>query len=170
MSQTESTAAVARTLTAAPRVPHHQVLYEDVVEIDELVSLPLGAEPTARNGANAGSEPPLPGEPRRGPTGEAVVVRRPPDLPAARAALLRAYDSGVRSVAVLLKHAAVFPDHEIAVGALCREIGFTQVSLSHEVMPMVKMVPRGYTVRRRPGGTRARGAVRLMFLRFEGTS
>lgn len=126
-----------------------QVLYEDVVEIDELVSLPIGPDPNPRNGAHAAAEPRLPGDYRTGPTGEEVVVRRPPDLAAARAALQRAFDAGTRSVAVLLKHAAVFPDHELAVGALCREIGFAQVSLSHQVMPMVKMVPRGYTVRSR---------------------
>lgn len=37
-------------------------------------------------------------------------------------------------------------DHEKAVGALARDLGFTQVSLSSEVMPMVRAVPRGYTV------------------------
>lgn len=37
-------------------------------------------------------------------------------------------------------------DHEKAVGALARHLGFTQVSLSSEVMPMVRAVPRGYTV------------------------
>lgn len=37
-------------------------------------------------------------------------------------------------------------DHEKAVGALARRLGFTQVSLSSEVMPMVRAVPRGYTV------------------------
>lgn len=37
-------------------------------------------------------------------------------------------------------------DHEKAVGALARCLGFTQVSLSSEVMPMVRAVPRGYTV------------------------
>lgn len=37
-------------------------------------------------------------------------------------------------------------DHEKAVGSLARSLGFTQVSLSSEVMPMVRAVPRGYTV------------------------
>lgn len=36
-------------------------------------------------------------------------------------------------------------NHEQEVGELAKEIGFTQVSLSSEVMPMIKMVPRGYT-------------------------
>lgn len=37
-------------------------------------------------------------------------------------------------------------DHEKAVGSLARRLGFTQVSLSSEIMPMVRAVPRGYTV------------------------
>lgn len=35
--------------------------------------------------------------------------------------------------------------HEIRIGELAREAGFSQVSLSHEVMPMTRMVPRGLT-------------------------
>ena len=49
------------------------------------------------------------------------------------------------SIAVVLKHAAIYPEHEKQVGALACQLGFSQVSLSHEVMPMVKMVPRGFT-------------------------
>ena len=44
-----------------------------------------------------------------------------------------------------LKHAAIYPDHEQAIGKLAGELGFSQVSLSSAVMQMVKMVPRGYT-------------------------
>lgn len=39
-----------------------------------------------------------------------------------------------------------WPPHEQAIGSLARKLGFTQVSLSSEVMPMVRAVPRGYTV------------------------
>ncbi|CAN0280663.1 unnamed protein product, partial [Ectocarpus sp. 13 AM-2016] len=38
-----------------------------------------------------------------------------------------------------------FADHERRVGKLAGEMGFTHVSLSSEVMPMVKAVPRGFT-------------------------
>ena len=38
-----------------------------------------------------------------------------------------------------------FSDHEVAVGHLAQEMGFTHVSLSSEIMPMVRIVPRGYT-------------------------
>ena len=54
-------------------------------------------------------------------------------------------DSGITSLAVVLKHSFLFPEHEHQVGKLAKEMGFQQVSLSSEVMPMVKMVPRGYT-------------------------
>lgn len=54
-------------------------------------------------------------------------------------------DAGITSLAVVLKHSFLFPEHEGAVGELAKSMGFTQVSLSSEVMPMVKMVPRGYT-------------------------
>ena len=53
--------------------------------------------------------------------------------------------AGFSSLAVVLKHAAIYPDHEQAIGKLAGELGFSQVSLSSAVMQMVKMVPRGYT-------------------------
>jgi 5-oxoprolinase (ATP-hydrolysing) len=36
-------------------------------------------------------------------------------------------------------------EHELTVGRIAKDVGFKHVSLSHEVMPMVKIVPRGYT-------------------------
>jgi 5-oxoprolinase (ATP-hydrolysing) len=42
-------------------------------------------------------------------------------------------------------HAYAFPEHEREIGKIADEIGFEQISLSHEVMPMVKMVARGDT-------------------------
>lgn len=54
-------------------------------------------------------------------------------------------DNDITSLAVVLKHSFLFPEHEEQVGALAKSMGFTQISLSSEVMPMVKMVPRGYT-------------------------
>lgn len=38
-----------------------------------------------------------------------------------------------------------FVEHELTVGRIAKEVGFEHVSLSHDVMPMVKIVPRGYT-------------------------
>lgn len=97
-----------------------------------------GPNPSAITHPEAGTR-------HHGVTGEAVVVRRAPDPAVLRAQLQAVYDSGIRSVAVVLKHAAILPEHERIVGRVAREVGFGQVSLSHEVMQMVKMVPRGYT-------------------------
>ena len=60
-------------------------------------------------------------------TGEAVCVRRAPDLVALRAQLEGVLAAGIESVAVVLKHAAIYPRHEQLVGVLAREMGFKQV-------------------------------------------
>jgi 5-oxoprolinase (ATP-hydrolysing) len=72
-------------------------------------------------------------------------VLRPLDEDAARAGLRAAYDAGFRAVAIVLLHGFRFTDHEARVAALAREIGFTQVSVSHEVSPLMKLVGRGDT-------------------------
>ena len=69
----------------------------------------------------------------------------PVDLDEARAALRTAHDDGIRSVAIVFMHGYRFHDHEAAVARLAREIGFTQVSVSHEVSPLMKLVGRGDT-------------------------
>ncbi|CAH0485443.1 unnamed protein product [Peronospora farinosa] len=54
-------------------------------------------------------------------------------------------DDGVKSVAIVLLHSYTFPRHEEKVRDIAVKLGFTQVSLSSKVMPMVKAVPRGFT-------------------------
>ena len=73
------------------------------------------------------------------------TVERAPDLGAVRAELVRAKDDGSRAVAVVLMHAYRYSAHEQQVAALAREAGFTQVSASHEVSPLIKLVGRGDT-------------------------
>ncbi|MDH6126359.1 hydantoinase B/oxoprolinase family protein [Kitasatospora sp. GP82] len=70
---------------------------------------------------------------------------RPPDLDRLAGQLRSAYDDGVRSVAVACLHSHLHPAHERAIGELARRIGFPQVSLSSEVSPLMKLVPRGDT-------------------------
>jgi 5-oxoprolinase (ATP-hydrolysing) len=72
-------------------------------------------------------------------------VLRPLDEDAARAGLQAAYEAGSRAVAIVLLHCFRFTDHEARVAAIAREIGFTQVSVSHEVSPLMKLVGRGDT-------------------------
>jgi 5-oxoprolinase (ATP-hydrolysing) len=64
---------------------------------------------------------------------------------ALRAELVAAYDAGIRACAIVLMHGYRFTAHEQAAAELARAIGFTQVSLSHEVSPLMKLVSRGDT-------------------------
>ena len=74
--------------------------------------------------------------------GEVLV---PLDLEATRFALEEAFSDGIASVAIVFVHGYRYHDHEKAVAGLAREIGFTQVSVSHEVSPLMKLVGRGDT-------------------------
>ncbi|MEM9085922.1 MAG: hydantoinase B/oxoprolinase family protein [Pseudomonadota bacterium] len=73
------------------------------------------------------------------------AVETPLDQTDVRAQLQAGFDAGYRSVAIVLMHAFLYPEHEAAVAAIAREIGFTQVSTSHGVSPLSKIVPRGQT-------------------------
>ena len=70
---------------------------------------------------------------------------RAPDLAAVRTALASARADGIDAVAIVFMHAYRYPDHEQRVAALARELGFAQVSVSHEVSPLIKLVGRGDT-------------------------
>ena len=59
--------------------------------------------------------------------------------------LKTAFQDGFRSVAVAFMHGYKFHDHELRVGQLARQVGFDQVSLSHQASPLVKLVSRGDT-------------------------
>ncbi len=73
------------------------------------------------------------------------TVERAPNLAAARADLESAKADGIDAVAIVFMHAYRFPQHEKQVAALARDMGFAQVSVSHEVSPLIKMVGRGDT-------------------------
>ena len=72
-------------------------------------------------------------------------VETPLDLAATRAALDAARADGIDAVAIVFMHAYAHPDHEREAARLAREVGFTQISVSHEVSPLVKFVGRGDT-------------------------
>ena len=73
------------------------------------------------------------------------TVERAPDLAGARRDMEEAYASGIRACAVVFMHAYRSPEHERLVADLARELGFSQVSASHEVSPLMKLVGRGDT-------------------------
>ncbi|WP_204307293.1 hydantoinase/oxoprolinase N-terminal domain-containing protein, partial [Enterobacter hormaechei] len=51
----------------------------------------------------------------------------------------------IQACAIVFMHAYRYPEHELAVAAIAREVGFTQVSVSHQVSPLMKLVGRGDT-------------------------
>jgi 5-oxoprolinase (ATP-hydrolysing) len=73
------------------------------------------------------------------------TLLRPLDLFTIRAQLAALNQSGMDSLAICLMHASQHPAHELAIAALAREVGFSEISLSHEVAPIAKIVPRGDT-------------------------
>ena len=72
-------------------------------------------------------------------------ILRPLNESAARAALQAAYDSGLRAVAIVLMHGWCHTAHEAALARIARDIGFQQISTSHQVSPTIRLIARGDT-------------------------
>jgi len=73
------------------------------------------------------------------------TIERTLDLIALERELRAAKAEGIDAVAIVFMHAYAFPEHERLAADLARRIGFAQVSVSHEVSPLIKLVPRGDT-------------------------
>eukprot|EP01061_Rhynchopus_euleeides_P019473 TRINITY_DN31991_c0_g1_i1.p1 TRINITY_DN31991_c0_g1~~TRINITY_DN31991_c0_g1_i1.p1 ORF type:complete len:1259 (+),score=475.10 TRINITY_DN31991_c0_g1_i1:98-3874(+) len=112
-----------------------ELLYSKVVEIEERVRLVHHAEDEAHDG-----KPYI-----TGASGELVEVLQEPDEAQVRRAVQEVYDAGVRSLAVVLMHSYTYDKHELLVKRVAEEVGMTLVSISSELMPMIKIVPRGLT-------------------------
>lgn len=116
------------------RIP--EVLYEDVVEVDErLLILDQTKELV---GENAAIETAI--------NGMKIVVEKRVEEEDLREKMKGLKERGIKSVAILFLHSFIYPQHEQKAGSIARNFGFDYVSLSHEVMPMIKVVPRGFTV------------------------
>ena len=118
-----------------------EVLYEKVIEIDERVTLEDYAENPKRHTTKADDSTAEEGL-VRGLSSEAVRVLKKPSEETIKSQLQGLYEDGFRSIAVCLVHGYTFPDHEALVGKVAHEIGFEHISLSHELLPMIKLVPR----------------------------
>src|SRR5438309_10843224 len=79
---------------------------------------------------------------RVGARGEVVL---PLDAGRAKADLEHAYAEGYRSIAIVFMHGYRFTEHERQVAELAKQVGFTQISVSHRVSPLMKLVGRGDT-------------------------
>lgn len=132
----------------ALEVRRPEALYDSVVEVDERVTLHgYTYDPDFhKNAPRFDEDGKLLSEHDeeivRGISGEAVCILRKPNLVQVRMDLQAQYDRGVRSLAVCLVHSYTYPDHENMVAQVARDIGFTQVSVSSELSPQIKAVPR----------------------------
>lgn len=126
------------------------VLYEKVIEVDERVTLEDYAEDPDRTQTEPEDKVGTDGAQGktlvRGMSGETVRILKRADEQDIRVKLKEVYDSGIRSIAVCLMHGYTFPDHEALVGRVAKDIGFKHISLSHELMPMIKLVSRATSV------------------------
>ena len=83
------------------------------------------------------------------------TVEQPLDLAALEPSSKRRVADGITSVAIVFMHAYRIRQHERQAAALARELGFTQVSVSHEVSPLIKIVGRGDTTVATPTSRRS---------------
>src|SRR5271170_3011714 len=79
---------------------------------------------------------------RVGAHGETI---QPLDTRHLAARLQDAYADGLRCCAIVFLHGYRYAHHEVAAASIARDVGFTQVSVSHRVSPLMKLVPRGDT-------------------------
>ncbi|KAI9464797.1 5-oxoprolinase [Russula earlei] len=120
--------------TSDPQAEEHKVVFDENGHIER----GYRGEGWDRKGDAEG-----PGRVVQGVSGEAVRILKEPDEVSVRADLQTLYDDGYRSVAVVLAHSYTFPEHELRVGRVASSLGFEHISLSSQLLPMIKMVPRG---------------------------
>ncbi len=116
------------------RINLPETLFCKVVEADERVALwheDLGSAAL--------------GQRVQGVNGEVLRVLKPLDTAALRKALGQVRQQGIKAVAIVFMHAYAWPKHEQQAQTLANELGFEQVSVSHQVSPAVKLVDRGNT-------------------------
>lgn len=109
------------------------VLPESVVEVNERV---LPCHPSADSDCFSDCRM------VEGITGEQFRVVQELDLAEVKAELQRLKEQGIQSLSVALLHSYAYPEHERQIGELAQEMGFS-VTLSSNLQPMIKIVPRG---------------------------
>ncbi|KAF8752921.1 Hydantoinase/oxoprolinase N-terminal region [Rhizoctonia solani] len=137
-------------------------LFTDVLEVDERVTIvgytsdPKAAEHAIKFddngniakgytglGKDEGGQADGPGEIVRGLSGEAVRIIKKPDENKIKSDLQKLREQGYTSLAICLVHSYTYPEHELIVGKIASSLGFSHISISSQLMPMIKMVPRG---------------------------
>ncbi|CEP24409.1 unnamed protein product [Cyberlindnera jadinii] len=119
------------------KIEKPSLLYETVVEVDERVTLEDFSEDPELHTTEVNGETLV-----KGQSGETVRVLKTPDEQEIESALNIIYASGIRSIGVALLHSYTYPQHEQLIGKIAKRVGFTHISLSSELSPMIKLIPR----------------------------
>lgn len=106
-------------------------------QIDERVTIETYAQNPDPVEIDVKSDPAL----RIGITGDIIRVIKAPDVDAVKAQLEELWSKGFRSLALALVHSYTFTDHESLLARLAKDRGF-QVTVSHELQPMVSLIAR----------------------------
>ena len=72
-------------------------------------------------------------------------VLRQPNHEDTRKVLTQAFNKGFKSIAIVLLHGYRYQEHEKQISLIAKDIGFTQISVSHQISPLMKIIPRGDT-------------------------
>lgn len=116
-------------------------LYEMVVEIDERVTLQDFSEDPLHHISKPNDKLST----VYGNSGEVVRILKIPDAQEIGSALQRIKQKGIKSIAVAFLHSYTYPQHEQLVGRIAKQLGFQHISLSSEVSPMIKHLPRAHS-------------------------
>lgn len=117
------------------------VLYDEVVEIDERVTVEGYDEDPEQGAINVGEVPEVL---VRSITGTMLRILRPLNEQSTRTALERLRTKGITTLAICLAHSYLYPIHEQRIADMAKELGFRHVSLSSKVgANMIKLVARG---------------------------
>lgn len=81
----------------------------------------------------------------KGCSGDSFEVLEEIDEKKVESQLIELHKTGINSLAIILMFSYAFPEHELKIENLAKKNGFNFVSVSHKVVPMIKIVPRGFT-------------------------
>lgn len=113
------------------------LLYDSVVEVDERITMEDFVEDPKHHITEPEGTDLV-----EGLSKETLRILKRPNPEEVRSVLKAVYSSGIRSVAVCLMHSYIYPDHERFVGEIAKDIGFTHISLSSQLTPMIKYTAR----------------------------
>jgi 5-oxoprolinase (ATP-hydrolysing) len=117
------------------KITRPELLYEHVIEINERVILVKEEDKEKYSG--------LPTV--MGKSQESLIIEKSIDEDEVRNKLQILKNEGIKSIAVVFIHSYTFSDHEQRVREIAKEMGFEQISISSEIMPMIRVIPRGGT-------------------------